>query len=100
MSDHRIEPAAKAWDKDMSGRYVPHEVDELSHEVGVILAAADAADAEQGIHRVKVDDATVEVIAATLGNFYYRGEEFTIRDYMQPARQVLAALTGKAEAAL
>lgn len=40
--DPRIEAGAKAWDKHMGGRYSPHEVDELSEEVAVILAAADA----------------------------------------------------------
>lgn len=92
--DHRSAPAAKAWDKDMGGRYAPHEVDELSHEVGVILAAADAADAEQGIHRIKVDDDTARIVALALGNFDYRGEEFDVNDYMRQARQVLAALVG------
>ena len=43
-TDPRVEAGAKAWDKHMGGRYSPHEVDELSEEVAVILAAADAVD--------------------------------------------------------
>ena len=43
-TDPRIEAGAKAWDKYMGGRYAPNEVEELSEEVAVILAAADAVD--------------------------------------------------------
>lgn len=42
--DPRVVAAAKAWDKHMGGRYAPDEVEELSEEVAVILAAADAVD--------------------------------------------------------
>lgn len=40
----RVIAGAKAWDKSMGGRYAPNEVEELSEEVKVILAAADAVD--------------------------------------------------------
>lgn len=40
----RVIAGAKAWDKHMGGRYAPDEVEELSGEVKVILAAADAVD--------------------------------------------------------
>lgn len=43
-NDPRVIAGAKAWDKSMGGRYAPDEVEELSGEVKVILAAADAVD--------------------------------------------------------
>lgn len=43
-NDPRVVAGAKAWDKSMGDRYSPDEVEELSGEVRVILAAADAVD--------------------------------------------------------
>lgn len=37
IPDEAIRAAVIAWDKHMGGRYTPHEVEELSDEVRVIL---------------------------------------------------------------
>lgn len=57
--DPRVAAGAKAWDKHMGGRYAPDEVEELSEEVAVILAAADAVDPRKprGITTVEELDA-------------------------------------------
>lgn len=63
--------------------------------ITLAISAADAADAERGIHRITVDDETVERVAFTLGAIYSRGDEFDVRDYARRARKILDALVGQ-----
>jgi hypothetical protein len=85
--DARVIPALDAF----TGACDANTIDRIT----AAITAADAVDAQHGIHRVKVDDETVERIAFTLGRIYSRGDEFDVRDYMRTARKVLDALTGR-----
>lgn len=91
MNDPRVEAAAKA----ITTRYgdpVRRWKQDIDDAI-VALTAADQADREQGIHRVRVDDATVERVARVL-----QVKSYDMRipwdDYKRVARAVLAALTG------
>lgn len=60
----------------------------------VALTAADAADREQGIHRVRVDDATVERVAHVVELADAEWEGSSVDWPTRIARAVLTALTG------
>ena|SRR5213595_878225 len=62
----RIEAAALAWDHYWGDRYGDEAVEEMGEEVKVALAAADAHDLAHGVHRIVLDDATVERAARGL----------------------------------
>lgn len=77
--DPRIEAGAKAWDKHMGGRYAPDEVEELSEEVAVILAAADAVDP-----RKPRTITTVEELDAAIVRSFEEGENLVLLDGWRP----------------
>ena len=110
MNDPRVEAArirARLW--MVSAMHASREQvirDEVfcAYEV---IQAADAADREQGIHRVRVDDATVERVYAeishnltpVIGRNRLRDRDGEQPEPLRPhietaARAVLAALTG------
>jgi hypothetical protein len=66
--------------------------------ITLAISAADAADAERGIHRITIDDEAVERVAFTLGRISSRGDEFDVRDYTRKARKILDALVGRPSA--
>jgi hypothetical protein len=95
--DPRIEAAANALH-----HYEQTQLPGVVDQARAALAAADAADREAGIHRVKVDDATVERVAralvrhrwpTALGDVWGSLGQGTQDDHMDQACAVLAALT-------
>jgi hypothetical protein len=62
----RLEAAVKAWDHFWGDRYGDEALEEMGDEVKVALAAADAHDRANGIHRLTLSDATVERAARRL----------------------------------
>jgi hypothetical protein len=63
MSQERLEAAVKAWDHHWGDRYGDDAVEEMGEEVQVALAAAEAHDTANGVHRVSLDT-TREVLIA------------------------------------
>ena len=78
-TDPRIAAGAKAWDKHMGGRYAPNEVEELSEEVAVILAAADAVDP-----RKPRTITTTEELDAAIVQCFEQGENLVLLDGWRP----------------
>lgn len=111
MNDPRVEAAASALECAVGSHLYrsPFKPDVYFGDgARSILSAADAADREQGIHRVRVDDKTVERVARVLfdqrdvgesGFGAWDDEEQGPSDeekgwFLDDARTVLAALTG------
>ena len=92
--DQRVEAVARAryeranpigdWDNHT---HIVKDVFRLQAERDI--AAADAADREAGIHRVRVDDDTVERVVEVMRETFHLP-----RKWDEHARAVLAALTG------
>jgi hypothetical protein len=62
----RLEAAVKAWDHYWGDRYGDEALEEMGEEVKVALAAADGHDLAHGLHRIRIDDATLERAAKSL----------------------------------
>lgn len=89
----RVEAAVKAWDHYWGDRYGDEALEEMGEEVAVALAAADAHDAANGIHRVKLDDAAVERAAIKLC-----GSIAPCDTHRESGRAIIAALREASDA--
>lgn len=110
MNDARVEAVARIIrESDVLPGSLRPPLDLYIGDAQQALINADAADREQGIHRVKVDDAMVERVARVLRGFTGDctcDEAYTGRDLIDPqcvyhyvpskeaARDILDALTG------
>ena len=100
---NREESAARAVAKDEDASNWDEEQtwyqDGWLGRVDTILSAADAHDAANGVHRVTLDDATVERVARILEPALFRSTHeqslFARRQVMDKARAVLLAAAVK-----
>jgi hypothetical protein len=94
-----LEAAVKAWDHFWGDRYGDEALEEMGDEVKVALTAADAHDRANGIHRIAIDDATVERAARALLAEMYEDPTLKVDDEDRGIiRSVLAAAVKEEQA--